>query len=198
MTRLVSTSLSLWLRRILLPLAVVASIAACSGKDQKDAYIEGTVEELYNAGQDNLSLKKYKEAAKFFEEVDRQHPFSVWATRAQLMAAFAYYKDKNFDSAIVSVDRFIRLHPSHRDIAYAYYLKGLAHYDQVRDVKRDTSSAARARNLRRTGQALPEYAIHARCPAEDRPAERPHGRRRNVYRPLLSDARPISRRDQSL
>ncbi|MGE0736658.1 MAG: outer membrane protein assembly factor BamD [Alphaproteobacteria bacterium] len=144
MTRLVSASLSLWLRRILLPMAVVATIAACSGKDQKDAYIEGTVEELYNAGQDNLLQEKYKDAAKFFEEVDRQHPFSVWATRAQLMAGFAYYKDRNYDAAIVSVDRFIRLHPSHRDIAYAYYLKGLAHFDQVRDVKRDTSSALRA------------------------------------------------------
>lgn len=144
MTRLLSASLSLWLRRILLPLAVVAAVAACSGKDTKDSYIEGTVEELYNAGQDNLLQEKYKDAAKFFEEVDRQHPFSVWATRAQLMAAFAYYKDRNYDSAIVSVDRFIRLHPSHRDIAYAYYLKGLAHYDQVKDVKRDTSAAARA------------------------------------------------------
>ncbi len=124
-----------------------ATLAACSGTSkQKDTYIEGTVEDLYNRGTDLLLAKEYKQAAKFFNEVDRQHPYSSWAARAQLMAGYSYYKAGEYTTAAATLDRFIRLHPGFRDVAYAYYLRGLIQFDQVRDVKHDQSHTGKATN----------------------------------------------------
>src|SRR5690606_33466133 len=62
----------------------------------------------------------------------------------QLMSSYSHYKDQKFDDAIIGLDRFIQLHPNSNDITYAYYLKGMAYYDQIKDVKRDQSSANQA------------------------------------------------------
>jgi outer membrane protein assembly factor BamD len=126
-------------------IVIGASLAGCSGKNEvKDTYIEGTVEDLYNRGTDLLLAKEYKKAAKFFNEVDRQHPYSSWAARAQLMSAYSLYKSGEYTTSTATLNRFIRLHPGFRDIAYAYYLRGLIEFDQVRDVKRDQSHTAKA------------------------------------------------------
>lgn len=135
-------------RRIALAACVGAALAlsACSGSQNaaKDNYIEGSVEDLYNRGQDLLLAEEYKEAAKFFNEVDRQHPYSSWAARAQLMAGYSYYRAGEYALATATLNRFVRLHPGYRDIAYAYYLRALIEYDQVRDVKRDQTHTAKA------------------------------------------------------
>lgn len=107
------------------------------GSDKDKPYVETPVEILYNRAMDDLSRGEYKTAAKEFEEVDRQHPYSVWATKAQIMAAFTYYQSNKYDDAIIALDRFIQLHPGHKDIPYAYYLKGLCFYEQISDVGRD-------------------------------------------------------------
>lgn len=121
-----------------LALAIAAiGLSGCGSSDENAAYVEQPVESLYNRGLDELSQQEYKAAAKAFEEVDRQHPYSVWATKAQLMAAFAYYESNKYDEAIIALDRFIQLHPGHRDLAYAYYLKALSYYEQISDVGRD-------------------------------------------------------------
>jgi outer membrane protein assembly factor BamD len=139
------------LRRIIgraaLPLALAAGLglAACSGTPkEEDIVIEGSVEDLYNRATDLLEAENYKEAARFYNEVDRQHPYSTWASRAQLMAAYSYYKEREYETSITALNRFIRLHPSHRDIAYAYYLKALCFFEQTRDVKRDQTPAEEA------------------------------------------------------
>lgn len=139
------------LRRIIgraaLPLALAAGLglAACSGTPkEEDIVIEGSVEDLYNRATDLLEAENYKEAARFYNEVDRQHPYSTWASRAQLMAAYSYYKEREYETAVTALNRFIRLHPSHRDIAYAYYLKALCFFEQTRDVKRDQTPAEEA------------------------------------------------------
>ena len=73
-----------------------------------------------------------------FDEVERQHPYSVWATKAQLMSAFAMYQGGRYDDAVIALDRFIDLHPGNpRDASYAYYLKALSYYEQISDVSRD-------------------------------------------------------------
>ena len=134
-------------RRAALPLAFAAALglAACSGTPkEEDIVIEGSVEDLYNRATDLLEAENYKEAARFYNEVDRQHPYSTWASRAQLMAAYSYYKEREYETAVTALNRFIRLHPSHRDIAYAYYLKALCFFEQVRDVKRDQSPSEEA------------------------------------------------------
>ena len=111
--------------------------AAARSSDDDTNYVEQPVEVLYNRALDNLGQQEYKDAAKDFEEVDRQHPYSVWATKAEIMAAFAYYQSNKYDEAIIALDRFIQLHPGHKDIPYAYYLKALCYYEQISDVGRD-------------------------------------------------------------
>ena len=113
----------------------VLALAACSVP--KDVYVERPVETTYNNAMDQLFAEDYKTAAKTFDEVDQQHPYSVWATKAQLMVAYTLYEDKRYDESIVAADRFIQLHPGHRDVAYAYYLKALDYYIQITDVERD-------------------------------------------------------------
>ena len=116
-------------------LAVLLLVAACS--DDDFGYQERSVEELYNNAMDELLDGSYVEAAQGFDEVERQHPYSVWATRAQIMAAYAYYKNNDYDESIISAGRFIKLHPGHRDVAYAYYLNAVSYYGQISDVGRD-------------------------------------------------------------
>lgn len=117
--------------------AVAFALPACSSNKKEEAQVEKPVEELYNGAQDALKAKRYSEATRLFEEVERQHPYSQWATKAQLMAAYSAYEGDNYDDAILALDRFIELHPGSEDIDYAYYLKALAYYEQISDVARD-------------------------------------------------------------
>ncbi len=133
------------IRRALAAMVLIVAVAACSSKkSEDDNFIQGSVEDLYNRGTDLMLAGKYKSAAKFYNEVDRQHPYSTWARRAQLMAAFSYYRAREYNTAVAALNRFIRLHPGYRDIGYAYYLRGLSYFDQINDVKRDQSVAFKA------------------------------------------------------
>eukprot|EP00003_Mantamonas_plastica_P017044 TRINITY_DN28456_c0_g1_i1.p1 TRINITY_DN28456_c0_g1~~TRINITY_DN28456_c0_g1_i1.p1 ORF type:complete len:277 (+),score=46.49 TRINITY_DN28456_c0_g1_i1:54-833(+) len=111
-------------------------LAACSSNEAPE-YVERPVSELYNSAQDLLDAKEYQKAAEGFDEVERQHPYSVWATKATLMSAYSYYQDNKYDDAINALDRFISLHPANPDVPYAYYLKALSYYEQISDVGRD-------------------------------------------------------------
>jgi len=116
--------------------ALICSLSACGGGN-KAVYVEKPVDDLYNKAMDELIEDRYSTAAKTFEEVESQHPYSVWATKSQLMAAYALYQGGNYGEAIIAADRFIQLHPGHRDVAYAYYLKAISYYVQIVDVGRD-------------------------------------------------------------
>jgi outer membrane protein assembly factor BamD len=116
--------------------ATVLILGGCSGDDE-DAYVERPVEEIYNEAQDLLEEGDARRAGQAFEEVERQHPYSQWATRAQLMSAFAYYEANAYDEAIAAAERFIELHPGHQDVPYAYYLVGISYYERISDVGRD-------------------------------------------------------------
>ena len=122
--------------RRMLAAAALAVLAACGAREKQD-YVERPVEQLYNSGVDALAAERYATAARAFDEVERQHPYSAWATKAQLMAAYAHYQNNKYDDAIVAVERFIQLNPSNRDVGYAYYLKALCFYEQITDVQRD-------------------------------------------------------------
>lgn len=112
-------------------------LGGCAVGVEKDDYVEEPVEDLYNAAIDFMQNGEFSKATNRFDEVERQHPYSVWATKAQLMAAYAYYQANRYDEAIVALDRFIQLHPANKDISYAYYLKALSYYEQISDVARD-------------------------------------------------------------
>jgi outer membrane protein assembly factor BamD len=112
---------------------------ACSSDDDElpDDYVERPVDELYNTALDQLEEGDYLPAARSFEEVERQHPYSQWATRAQLMSAFAFYQANAYDDAVAAAERFIELHPGNSSVPYAYYLIGVSYYEQISDVGRD-------------------------------------------------------------
>ena len=113
----------------------LTGLAACA--DHEDEYRERAVEDLYNDAMNHLDDGEYQDASKLFDEVERQHPYSGWANKAMLMSAYASYQRNRYDDALVTVDRFIQLHPGNRDASYAYYLKGLCFYEQIVDVGRD-------------------------------------------------------------
>ncbi len=124
--------------------AVAAALGLTACSTDEEVYVERPVDELYNQAMDALQTTDYMTAAKLFDEVERQHPYSTWATKAQLMAAYSEYQRNHYDDAIAALDRFIQLHPSHKDTPYAYYLKGLCYYEQISDVQRDQNMTAQA------------------------------------------------------
>ncbi|MBT7450824.1 MAG: outer membrane protein assembly factor BamD [Rhodospirillaceae bacterium] len=127
----------------MLAAAVLALVAAaCSSDDDK--YVERPVHELYNVAMNAMQEGNYQESAKLFDEVERQHPYSVWATKSKLMAAYSHYMNNKYDDATASLDRFIQVHPGNRDVVYAYYLKALCFYEQISDVQRDQDMTQQA------------------------------------------------------
>lgn len=121
--------------------------AGCGGKGGKNrdtAYVARDVDTLYLAAKDRLDRGRAKEAAALFDEVERQHPYSPWARRAQLMSAFSYYVDRDYTKAIASAQRFLSIHPGNKDAPYAYYLVAISHYEQISDVSRDQRATAQA------------------------------------------------------
>ncbi|MFT7145127.1 MAG: outer membrane protein assembly factor BamD, partial [bacterium] len=90
-----------------------------------------------NSGMDALEEGSFGAAINTFEELERQHPYSGWATRAQMMVVFAYYSRESYDEAVVSANRFIGAHPGHKDLPYMLYLKGMSFYNRISDVRRD-------------------------------------------------------------
>lgn len=143
--------------------AAALVLAACGGT--RDDYREGSVNDLYNVAVDALEDENYRVAARMFDEVERQHPYSAWATKAQLMAGFAHYQANNYDEAVIALDRFIQLHPGHKDVAYAYYLRALSFYERISDVSRDQNTTERAlESLQEVVRRFPDstYARDAR------------------------------------
>ena len=144
-----------------LKVAVLAAAASalvftsgCAGKGgSKDtAYVARDVDSLYMAAKERLDRGQTRQAAALFDEVERQHPYSPWARRAQLMSAFSYYAARDYTKAIQSAQRFLSIHPGNKDAAYAYYLISLCYYEQISDVSRDQRITEQAR------QALTEVA----------------------------------------
>lgn len=130
-----------------LSVAVIAGLTACSGTDKtkkEPAAEEKPVEVLYNNAAAALDAGDYVEATRLFQEVERQNPYSPWAVRAELMAAYASYKDMRYDEAILGLERFVELHPGNKDVDYALYLRALCFYEQISDVARDQAMTEEA------------------------------------------------------
>ncbi|TCZ63333.1 outer membrane protein assembly factor BamD [Roseicella aquatilis] len=109
-----------------------------------NATVDQSPEGLYAAGVESLQARRYAPAADYFDQIERDHPYSTWATNAKLMSAYAEYQRNRYTEAIGALDRFIQLHPAHRDIAYAYYLRALSHYEQIADAQRDQRTTEQA------------------------------------------------------
>ena len=137
------------LRMALLVSATALALAGCSLFDTDDAtndlnkdaaaYQERPIDEIYAAAWSQINKGNWDQAATQFNEVDRQHPYSVWARRAQLMSAFCSYQANKYDDAVSTADEYISLHPGSQEVAYAFYLKAISLYEQIVDVGRDQS-----------------------------------------------------------
>ena len=128
--------------------AALGLTAGCAGggKGKKDtAYIARDVDSLYAAAKRELDRDNPKAAAALFDEVERQHPYSPWARRAQLMSAFSYYVGRDYAKSIEAAQRFLSIHPGNKDAPYAYYLVALCYYEQISDVTRDQKDTTQAR-----------------------------------------------------
>ena len=125
------------LSKYYLLLITIVIISACKTKKTDDEIIP--IRELYENGLKFLEQNKYRKAADEFERVFFQHPGNDLTPQAELMQAYSLYLDGEYDQAVDVLDMFIRLHPRHQDIAYAYYLKALSNYVQISDTKLDQS-----------------------------------------------------------
>ncbi len=137
-----------WLGLVVLTLAF--GLAGCdtlnsllgksSDETKEPIYVERPVDQIYNDAWKKIGNDDWVGAAKQFDEVERQHPYSIWARRATLMSAFCYYRANHYTEAIASADSYIQLHPGSREVAYAFYLKAISLYEQIVDVGRDQSN----------------------------------------------------------
>ena len=151
---------------ILLPCILLPAAGCARNKVKGDtAYVARDVNTLYSLAKERADRGQYELAAKLFDEVERQHPYSVWARRAQLMSAFSYYMAQKYPDAVSSAQRFLTIHPGNKDAPYANYLIAMSYYQQIEDVTRDqkiTQQASDSFNelIRRYPQS--RYASDAR------------------------------------
>ncbi len=150
------------LRVLLLGAVALSSLVSGCGSSSDESYKQvktGPVEELYNNGVDALNARRFTTAADQFNAVEQNYPYSTWAVNAQLMSGYSLYLQNKYTEALGTLDRFIQLHPAHRDIAYAYYLRALCYYEQIADIQRDQKGTEVAMNaLREVVTRFPDTA----------------------------------------
>jgi outer membrane protein assembly factor BamD len=135
------------LRVGLIALALAVPLAGCAnffGDDKQVILPDEPADKLYNEGLTLLNKREFSDAAKKFEEVDRQHPYSEWARKSLLMSAFSYYEIGKHEETIQAARRYIALHPGSPDAAYAQYLLASSYYDQIPDITRDQARTEKA------------------------------------------------------
>src|SRR5262249_8450708 len=159
------------LARLLALLFLAVPLGACSSFGdwfgaKEDKVLDDPADKLYNEGLFLLNEKRdFKAAAKRFEEVDRQHPYSEWARKALLMSAFSYYEGRDYEDAVNSAKRYVTLHPGSPDAAYAQYVIASSYFDQIPDVSRDQGRTEKAmQSLEEVMRKFPntEYAASAK------------------------------------
>ena len=139
------------LRRLALVMAMLVPVlTGCGSKDKTDddqaSAAPAPVEDLYNNGIDALRDKRLASAGDQFSAVEQNYPYSTWAANAQLMNGYTQYLQNHYTDAVGSLDRYIQLHPTSRDVAYAYYLRALCYYEQISDIQRDQKGTQEAMN----------------------------------------------------
>lgn len=110
-------------------LVLGALVAGCGLFPNADDETKGwSAEKLYSEAKDNLNSGNYEQAVKLYEKLEARYPYGRYAQQAQLEIAYAYYKDNEPAQSVTAADRFIKLHPNHPSVDYAFYLKGLANF----------------------------------------------------------------------
>ncbi len=189
---------------VLLAAAAMVALAGCAhGRADKlakadNAYQERPVELLYATGAERMDQHQWSAASSYFDEVERQHPYSEWARRAVLMEAFAHYEANQYDDAIAAADRFISLYPGSPNASYAYYLKAQCYFEQIVDVQRDQGYTEQAQTAFREVQKrypTTQYAVDARL-KQDMILDQLAGKEMSIGRWYLHQGLPLSSIDR--
>jgi outer membrane protein assembly factor BamD len=154
-------------RTVVVAVMLAVAVSGCAGRKKKPklAYEERPVELLYSTGANRMDRGQWSQAVDYFQEVERQHPYSEWSRRAVLMQAYAHYQGNNYTEAVADADRFISLYPGNPAAAYAHYIKAICYFEQIVDVGRDQAATGQAlASLRDVTLRYPrtEYAQDAR------------------------------------
>ena len=144
------------LKNLFLSLFIILFCFSCSKKEEKVSTIQEKsldlqVLEAYKEGLSSLDSGDVLFAAKKFNEAETLYPQSIWAPKAALMAAYAYYSQDYYSDSIMELERFLKIYPEHKNLDYAYYLLALCHYEQIVDEKKDLQSIS---NAKKTFQIL--------------------------------------------
>lgn len=114
----------------LVPLLALLTLAACAAPEEPDPTAGRSAEDIYSEARGHLNSGNWQSAIELLEGLEARYPYGDHAQQAQLDIAYAYYKNADHLSAVLAAERFIKLHPRHENVDYAYYLRGLASFDQ--------------------------------------------------------------------
>ena len=135
------------IKQIISVALLITLFVSCSDYKLQTPETEGErLQILYSNAMDLVNKKDYVDAAILFEDIERQYPYSKWSNQAQLMTSFCYYKSSMYNESLDSLERFIALYPGSKKISYAYYLRALNYFEQIRDVERDQSMTEKAKS----------------------------------------------------
>ena len=155
------------IHKVIVTLLMLVVVSGC-GADRLN-YRDLPVEQLYTEAQKYSDRGQWLYAAVSYDEVERQHPYSIWARRAQLMSTYSFYMANSYEDAILAAQRYLALHPGNKNASYARYMLGLSYYEQIADVSRDQNNTEQALNaFREVIRLHPEssYAKDARVKIE--------------------------------
>jgi outer membrane protein assembly factor BamD len=117
-------------KNLILTLILALLLVACGPKEEVDPTADWSVEKFYLEARTELDDGNYLTAIEYYETLESRFPFGRYAMQAQIDVAYAYFRFDEPDSAITALDRFIKLHPRHPSVDYAYYLKGVVNYER--------------------------------------------------------------------
>ncbi len=125
------------MKKIFMLLVCTGILGACAGASDSEIVAQMPLDTIYKTAYAEFNDAHYEMAALEFQKAETQYPSSPWAADALVMSAYSYYMDGDFAAAILAIDRYMRFHPGHRDVAYMMYLRGMCYYRQVSDVRRE-------------------------------------------------------------
>ncbi len=128
----VAASMPSFFNKLIIIFCLSAFLGACSffKDDKKDKYHDWTAEQFVVASKEAMEDESYKKAIKLLEQLDSRYPFGPHSAQTQLDLTYAYFKNGDAETSLASADRFIKTHPRHPNVDYAYYIKALVNFNR--------------------------------------------------------------------
>ena len=121
-------------------------VTSCSSKKKIENPLDNlSPDQLYSEGVKKIKHNSYDKSIAYFERISQEYPYSTFASKAQIMEAYAYYRTAQFENSIAALDDYTSLYPGEKNIEYAYYLKALCYYDQIVNIKLDQLGTEKAK-----------------------------------------------------